>query len=130
MGTLASASKSTHIWIFSNIAYGFRPGQPNRFLWGDEQNSDEIDPLVGLSPKLLDIYAAVTWELQVIQPVSIQRKGLLERLTGVRQHMSHLMPLSGRKIQILADGASAYLHAAYVYALCRYHRKVLPTILD
>ncbi len=118
-GNLGLRLKMNSHWIFSDIACRLCPGQPSSFLSNGEGSLDEIDPLVGLSPKLLNIYAGVTWQLFKPQLPTTQETALLESLTSVRQHLPHLEGLSSRERKILVDCASAYLHGAYIYVLCR-----------
>jgi len=118
-GDLGLRLKINSHWIFSDIAFRLCPSQPSSFLSSGEESLDEIDPLVGLSPKLLNIYAHVTWQLLEPRSPTTQETAFLEGLTRVSQHLPHLGGLSSREGKILEDCASAYLHGAYIYVLCR-----------
>jgi len=127
-GDLGLRLKINSHWIFSDIAYSLCPGQPSSFLSDREESLDDIDPLVGLSPRLLNIYARVTWQLLEPQLPGAHETALLEGLARLRQYLPHLEGLSSREGKILEDCASAYLHGAYIYVLCRHEGLVSFTI--
>jgi len=123
-GNLGLRLKLNSHWIFSDIACSLCPGQPGSFLLKDEQTLDEIDPLVGLSPRLLNIYADVTRESLTAQSIRTQ-SGLHDRLSEVIQHMPpRLKGLPEPEHKVLEDIAKAYLHGAHIYFLCRHERYV------
>lgn len=109
-------------WIFSDIAHSLCSNQPSTFLLGCEDSSNVIDPLVGLSPRLLNIYVSVTWELLKANTTEVQGPVLHERLTEVNQYMSCLDDLFSWECKILEDCTTAYLHEAYIYVLCHYEQ--------
>ena len=76
-----------------------------------------IDPLVGLSPQLLGIYAHATLETFEQQP--LQTSELLRDLTQLTQRMPSMEDSSTRENEILKSCADAYLEGAYIYLLCR-----------
>ena len=139
-GNLGLRLKMNSHWIFSDIAYSLCSGQPRRFLQLDEMNIDIIDPLVGLSPQLLNIYACIT--LETFEQQSLQTFNLLRALTQLTQCMPSLKDSSNQEKEILKSCADAYLEGAYIYLLCRrlrlpashqqveYHRNRLRQLLD
>lgn len=126
-GDLGLRLKINSHWVFSDVACGLYLGQPKSFLSEGEEVLDEIDPLVGLSPRLLNIYANVTGKLAEAKSHLVDGTGLRDGLQGLRQYIPHLEGLMGRKRTILENVASAYLHGAHLYILCRQERYVSHT---
>lgn len=123
-GDLGLRLKINSYWIFSDVAYGLYPEQPGSFLLDSERDLEEIDPLVGLSPSLLNIYASVTRESLGLQSRLGEETTLYDRLTRTSQQLPRISSLPDSKNRVLANCASAYLHGAYIYVLCRHQRFV------
>lgn len=123
-GNLGLRLKLHSHWIFSDIAHNLCPGQPRRFLQLDEKDIDIIDPLVGLSPQLLSIYACATLETFEQQP--LHTSDLLRDLTQLTQCMPSMEDSSTQENEILKRCADAYFEGAYIYLLCRRQRWASP----
>ena len=123
-GNLGLRLKLHSHWIFSDMAHTLCPGQPRRFLQLDEKDIDIIDPLVGLSPQLLSIYACATLETFEQQP--LHTSDLLRDLTQLTQCMPSMEDSSTQENEILKSCADAYLEGAYIYLLCRRQRWASP----
>jgi len=127
-GNLGLRLKLNSYWIFSDITHTLCPGQPKGFLQMHEEDIDIIDPLVGLSPRLLSIYAYATLETLEQQP--LQKSVLLRALTQITQRIPHIEDLSTQENEILKGCADAYLEGAYIYVLCRRQRSVDPLLVS
>lgn len=123
-GNLGLRLKINSHWIFSDIAHALCPEQPKSFLQLDERTIDIIDPLVGLSPQLLHIYACATREISEQRPS--HDSDLWQTLTGLTQRIPHNEDSSTRENEMLARCADAYLEGAHIYVLCRRHRYAVP----
>ena len=91
----------------------------------NDNGQDLIDPLVGLSPQLLGIFAIMPYKTLQNEPLAAgQESELRQALKRVDQKTPKYNDMSSSGAKILNDCARAYSHAAYVYVLCRYERSV------
>ena len=122
-GDLKLRLKLNSHWIFSDIAYSVHPGPRILFLPQDEELVDEIDPLIGVSPQLLNFIANVTWaSCNRQESGSDASPGGFEALEGIKQRVPLTVGSPSREWELLEDIAESHWHAAYIYFLCRYQR--------
>ena len=84
-----------------------------------EDTTDSIDPLVGLSPRLLKLFAEITWATR--QRSAAQNLHTI--LWQLKQEVSVEIP--DRRQKMLKAVATAYWRTAQIYFLCRYLRSVV-----
>lgn len=123
-GNLGLRLKMNSHWIFSDICHALYLDQPRSFLHADEKTLNIIDPLVGLSPQLLHVYASVTWETS--QRLPSKTSDLRQNLLKITQRLPRNASLSDQENEYLERCAHAYLEGAHIYLLCRRLRSVVP----
>ena len=120
-GDLSLCLKINSHWVFSDMVYQLYPGQPEQCFPEKWRNSPVIDPLLGMSPTLFNVFANTT-KSAAGNCRDQAARNLFGEAVALKQHCPLNLVLSGYGKKVIEDVAKAYAHAAVIYILCRLER--------
>lgn len=125
-GCLSLCMKINSHWIFSDMVYRIDDAtQPEHCLPEEAQDSNQVDSLVGMSPKLLKIFADTTKYVAKRQWTSSGQSPLLHEAQRLQQCYPANSALDGLGRRMMSDIGGAYAQTAIIYILCRLQRYYL-----
>ena len=110
-------------WVFADIVSESFIAHMHDCLPESQQHVVEIDPLLGMSPKLLNLIARTTWHAHTLGGSSeFAEEEIYGEINFLQQKVAASAHLSTRGRTFFEDIGTSNLHMAQIYVLCRLGR--------